>query len=245
MKSETKNLYIGSARSAALQKTVDLITGKLLAMGDFRGKRLLDVGCGDGTFTRILGTRFDEVFGIDVQEDGLESFRASTHDDPRFFIENMSASELRYPDISFDTVVTIETLEHVPDLAGAAKQIARVLKSGGELLITVPNRWFPFENHGIRIGRWEKHGRIPLLTYFPWLHQKLALARVFTVAMLDGLFIENGFSRTAVTYAWPTFEHGGNSFQPFLKPLYGTMRAAEVSPLKFFGSSVIVRYVKR
>ena len=96
----------------------------------------------------------------------------------------------------------------------------------------------------MRIGTWERHGRIPFLTYLPWLHRRLSLARVFKVADLDSLFVAGGLKRVAVDYAWPTFEHGGNRLQPFLRPLFGLMRAMERSPVRLFGSSVIVRYVK-
>lgn len=205
---------------------------------------MLDVGCGDGAFTMELASPFKEVQGIDVQDVYLSRFRESVRADPKFTVSNMSASAMRFPDDHFDTVVTIETLEHVPDLNGAASEICRVLRCGGELLITVPNRWFPFENHGMRIGSREFGTRIPLLPYLPWLHRRLALARVFTVRDLDSFFARRGLKRTAVGYAWPTFEHGGNPFQPLLKPLFGIMRKMESSPLRMFGSSVIVRYVK-
>jgi hypothetical protein len=119
-----------------------------------------------------------------------------------------------------------------------------VLRSGGELLITVPNRWFPFENHGMRIGSREFATRIPLLPYLPWLHRRLSLARVFTVRDLDSLFVTRGLKRVAVDYAWPTFEHGGNPLQRFLRPLFGLMRWLEQSPLRLLGTSVVVRYVK-
>jgi 2-polyprenyl-3-methyl-5-hydroxy-6-metoxy-1,4-benzoquinol methylase len=139
---------------------------------------MLDIGCGNGSFTRALGTAFREVHGIDVQEHHLEQFRQSVQDDKRFVVSNMTASDMSFPDDFFDTIVTIETLEHVLDLPGAARGMVRVLRPGGELLITVPNRWFPCENHGIRIGSWNC-GRVPLLTYWPWMHSRLALARVF------------------------------------------------------------------
>ncbi len=239
-----QTLYVGAPRGAALSKTVELITGKLRRLGDFRGERLLDVGCGDGAFTQVLGNGFREVCGIDVQETYLEIFRERLKDNPRYAVVNMSASAMTFPDAHFDTIVTIETLEHVPDLPNAAREICRVIRQEGELLITVPNRWFPFENHGVKIGAWERHGRIPLLTYLPWLHRKISLARVFSVTDLDSLFVAGGLKRVAVDYAWPTFEHGGNRLQPLLRPFYGLMRALERSPVRCFGSSVIVRYVK-
>lgn len=239
------DLYVGAPRAKeAFGKTIEVITGHLLRLGTFSGERMLDVGCGEGGFTMVLGRRFREVHGIDVQESYLESFRAATAGDPRYTITNMSASAMTYPDAHFDTVVTIETLEHVPDLTGAAREIGRVLRPGGELVITVPNRWFPFENHGMRIGSWERHGRIPLLTYLPWLHRRISVARVFKAGELDALFTPHGLRRAGLGYAWPTFEHPGNRLQPLLKPLFGVMRAMEQSPLRMFGSSVIVRYVR-
>jgi len=238
-------LWVGASRDTSCRRTVEVITGKLRRLGEFpAGGRLLDVGCGEGTFTRVLANGFREVHGIDVQEHYLARFRETVKGDDRFSVLNMSASAMKFADDFFDSIVSIETLEHVPELAAAAAEISRVLRPGGELLITVPNRWFPFENHGIRIGSWQKHGRIPLLPYLPWLHRRWAMARVFTVRNLDSLFVPKGLTRVAVDYAWPTFEHSGNPFQGALRPLFGLMRTMESSPLRMFGSSVITRYVK-
>ena len=204
----------------------------------------MDIGCGDGSFTTMLSDDFNEVHGIDVQDNYLSAFRDLVRDCPRYIINNMSASEMTFPDGYFDKIVSIETLEHVPDLENAAHHIARVLATGGEFILTVPNRWFPFENHGIQIGQWKKAGRIPLLPYIPWLHKRFAQARVFTVRQLDRLFIPNGLKRVAVDYAWPTFEHGGNALQPFIKHFFRLMRVLEESPVRLFGSSVIVKYIR-
>ena len=220
-----------------------VFNSKLRGLSAFSGDRMLDVGCGNGEFTRNFGAGFRAVCGIDVQEPFLEQFRAAVRDEPRFSVLNMSASEMSFPNDYFDSIITIETLEHIPDLAGAAREIVRVMRPGGELLITVPNRWFPSENHGMKVGSWVC-GRVPLLTYWPWLHRRLALARVFTVRDLDSLFATKGLKRCAVDYLWPTFEHGGNPLQRFLKPLFGLMRKLENSPFRMFGTSVIVKYVK-
>jgi SAM-dependent methyltransferase len=246
MKEYAKTPVLGGARSAACSKTVEVFVRKLSRLGSFpRHGRMLDVGCGDGTFTMILGQNCKEVHGIDVQEPNLKLFREATKNTDKFVISNMSASSMTYPNEHFDTIVSIETLEHVPDLSGAASEICRVLKVGGELLVTVPNRWFPSENHGMRIANWQI-GRVPLLTYLPWLHRRFALARVFAVRDLDSLFVTRaGLKRVTVDYLWPTFEHGGNPFQSLLKPLFGLMRKLENSPLRMFGSSIVVRYVKK
>lgn len=245
---EEKVPFIGAPRDAAsCPRTVEVITAKLWRLGlpNAGGGRLLDVGCGDGLFTLVLGKHFREVHGIDVQEPFLARFREVVKNDARFTVSNVSAAAMPFSDSFFDTIVTIETLEHVEDLPKAATEIVRVLRPGGELFLTVPNRWFPFENHGVQIGAWRSGGRVPLVTYWPWLHRRIALARVFTVRALDRLFVPAGLTKTAVDYAWPTFEHDGNPFQKHLRPLFGLMRKLEDSPLRMFGSSVVVRYTKR
>lgn len=236
-------LFVGAPRDASMSKTIEVFVVKLREMGAFRGDRMLDVGCGNGDFTRELATGFREVCGIDVQETFLEQFRQRVGDDKKYVISNMSAAAMTFPDDHFDTIVTIETLEHVSDLSGAAAEMIRVLRPGGELLITVPNRWFPCENHGMKIGS-RSFGRAPLLTYLPWLHRRFSLARVFTVRDLDSLFQTRGLRRERVEYAWPTFEHGGNPFQRFLRPAFGLMRKLEHSPVRMFGTSVFVKYSK-
>jgi len=239
------HIFIGASRNAKFVRTVDVVVGKLAALSEWKGERLLDVGCGSGVFTSKFGQDFSEVWGIDVQDQYLAEFQAVALGQPKFHIAKMSASAMSFEDAYFDSIVTIETLEHVADLPSTCSELARVLKPGGELIITVPNRWFPCENHGMSIGEME-FGRVPLLTYFPSLHRRWANARVFRVKDIDNLLLPLGFRRVATDYLWPTFEHGGNRFQSLLKPLFGAMRIMEKSPmwLRMFGTSIIVKYTK-
>jgi SAM-dependent methyltransferase len=234
----------GNSRDETLTKTVSVFVQKLLPLSNWTGERLLDLGCGDGTFTIHFSKNYREIHGIDIQQKNLDAFARKTSGDPRLHLHNMSSSSMDFPDNHFDTIMTLETLEHVADLPGTAREIHRVLKPSGELLITVPNRWFPCENHGADIGPISIN-RAPLLTYLPPLHRRFARARVFKASDLDHLFHPLGLQRTATDYIWPTFEHGGNFLQPILKPLFGTMRKMENAPmpLKMFGASLVSRYL--
>lgn len=211
----------------------------------FVGGKLLDIGCGSGFFTRPLGAMFDEVHGVDVNSDSILEFNQLA---PTGFHGHLvSAANMHFADGYFDRIITIETLEHVDDLPATAHEAARVLRRGGELIITVPNRLYPIEGHGGRMFG-QEFSRIPFINWFPPIHDRVAKARVFTVASLDRLFVPLGFTRKAVAYMWPTFEHGGGAskihghIQRVARNLYPLMRTMETSPLRMFGSSVIVRY---
>lgn len=245
MKNDLKHVpFIGATRSSECAATLSVFENQLKKLSPLTGNRFLDIGCGDGTFTMKLGARFQEIHAIDVQDDNLRKFRNNIQGDSRFNIQNMSASAMRFPDNYFDTILSIETIEHLMELELSIKEIFRVPRPGGELIITCPNKLFPFENHGIRLFGREIHGRVPLLPWIAFLHNKFALARVFSVKSLNDLFSPLGFLQTGVVYVWPTFEHGGNPIQRFLKPLYGLMRQLEQSPIAKFGTSIVIRYLK-
>ena len=60
MKAVDKQI-IGATRDKSLGKTIEVFLEKLRGISNWQGQRLLDVGCGDGTFTLRLGENFSEV----------------------------------------------------------------------------------------------------------------------------------------------------------------------------------------
>jgi SAM-dependent methyltransferase len=233
---------LGHSRSDECGRTRDVYVGAIRESCRLEGRRLLDLGCGDGTFTIPLGETFEEVYGVDVQPANIERF-ARRAPSRKYRPLLMSAAALEFPDGHFDRIVSLEAFEHIDDMRRAAAECWRVLRPGGEFVVTAPNRWFPCENHGGRLlGR--EFGRLPLLTYLPPLHARFANARVFTVRGLDALFEGAGFRRIHVRWLWPTFEHGGNPLQRYLRPLFPVMRTMERSPLKFLGTSILAVYRK-
>lgn len=98
-----------------------------------RSPRLLDVGCGTGgTLDRLRP--YGEVVGLDLEPLALRFCRERGW---RTLVQG-SATALPFADNSFDAVVALDVLEHIPDDARAAAEIGRVLAPGGILLVTVP-----------------------------------------------------------------------------------------------------------
>lgn len=94
---------------------------------------LLDAGCGMGDLMRRLEESY-YVKGCDIAEPLLEIARERGLDVSNSFIEDMP-----YPDECFDAVVATDILEHVLDLNAALRELLRVLKPGGFLIVRVPN----------------------------------------------------------------------------------------------------------
>jgi len=170
------------------------------------GRRYLDVGCGNGFITELVAPAFDETVGLDVEETRLEDFRTHVGGKSNFKVLLMSAAKIEFPSEFFPFITSFEVLEHVPDLDASVREIVRVCRPGGIIVVSVPQVWFPFENHGVRIGRWHYPRKIPFLPYIRPLHRKWSLARVFSSAEMDRLFIQQGMELLGTSYVSPQFE---------------------------------------
>jgi SAM-dependent methyltransferase len=105
-----------------------------------RGGRLLDVGCGEGTFLRFAARHYD-VCGIDLDERSVARAAETLGDRvARLTLEDLAGSE---PEQAFDVATMFEVLEHVEDPVGALATVHRLLRPGGRLVLSVPNRLRP------------------------------------------------------------------------------------------------------
>jgi ubiquinone/menaquinone biosynthesis C-methylase UbiE len=101
---------------------------------------ILDIGCGNGLQTLLLGRKCKKVIGIDTSEEAIivARHRAS-------FLERRINSEFRCTRIEearfqegyFDKVFSISVIEHIPDYFGALREAYRVLKPGGQFVFSV------------------------------------------------------------------------------------------------------------
>jgi len=107
------------------------------------GDVVLDCGAGLGWVLKILGELYDcRLFGVDI--DPARLARARRELGPRASLATADIRALPFAPDTFDKIVLSEVLEHVEDDGAALREVARVLKPGGLLAITVPDRHYPF-----------------------------------------------------------------------------------------------------
>ena len=98
------------------------------------GPNVLDAGAGQGTMSTRLERLGYEVTSTDVSESAVEVLRARLSGP----VAKASVTDLPFDDESFDGAVLGEVLEHVEDDRGALDELARVLRPGGVLAVSVP-----------------------------------------------------------------------------------------------------------
>jgi ubiquinone/menaquinone biosynthesis C-methylase UbiE len=179
-----------------LERRLELID----AMGEFHGRRLLDVGCGNGAQTLRVLDRFDNVVALDVVPVHLQQLAAHLPPGARCEPILYDGGRMPFADASFDAVMSIETLEHVRDEQQTLREIHRVLEPGGTLVLSVPNKWWVFETHGadLPLLPWN---RVPFFSWLPpSLHTRWARARIYTRGRIETLVRNAGFDAVQTRY---------------------------------------------
>jgi len=170
----------------AVRKRLSFILNNL---EEGKDQMILDVGTGSGLYIHHLSCVGDCI-GIDVDVRSLQKAR-----NRNVQLARMVAEDLAFKNDTFDTVTMIEVLEHVANDQEVIRNIFKVLRLGGRLIVTAPNKLFPFETHGFRTGSKCYTMSVPLLPYLPeMLRKRFSNARVYIFPSIEKMLAEEGFS---------------------------------------------------
>jgi len=201
------------------------------------GKRILDVGCGLGTYVDKLRQYSDQVYGLDIEvERVMEGGR-------RFPNLLASAAEaLPVSENCFDILLLHEVLEHVEDDHRVVLEAYRVLKPGGRMVIFAPNRLYPFETHGIYWRGRYRFGNFPLVNYLPnRLREPLCPhVRTYTLKGLRRLLANLEHRIIVQTQIYPGYDNIVARYPQLGFALRRITYFLEETPLRIFGLSHFV-----
>jgi SAM-dependent methyltransferase len=197
-------------------------------------KRILDVGCGIGTYIKRLRAFSQDVYGVDVDPQKVDLARQQ--------LDNISlapAEELPFPDRHFDIVLLHEVLEHVRNDRQAVHEAYRVTQVGGRVVIFVPNRLYPFETHGVYWRGQYRSGNIPLINYLPSsIRDRLCPhVRAYTHANLRRLVRGCPHRVVVHTQIYPGYDNIAYRHPTIARLLRGVTYALEKTALRAFGLS--------
>jgi SAM-dependent methyltransferase len=201
------------------------------------GKRILDAGCGVGAFVSRFREFSDKVCGFDVER---PSVLRGIQEVPDLMLA--VAERLPYKDGTFDVILMHEVLEHVDDDLASLREMRRVLAPGGRLVAFCPNRLYPFETHGIFIGKKYIFGNMPFVNYLPdFLRNRLVPhARAYRKGQLRRIYRKAGLAAEVHSFVFPGFDHVMSRRKIVGRVLRWLLYPLENTGLRIFGLSHFV-----
>lgn len=110
------------------------MVAKALEDRQINGELLVDVGCGTGNLWSFVRHRFARYIGIDAVR--YEEFPREAE----FVCVDLDSGKASLPEDSADAVIAVETIEHLENPRAFMRELARLAKAGGILVVTTPNQ---------------------------------------------------------------------------------------------------------
>ncbi len=202
-----KNYYSEYLNGPALKQMI----------GNVKGRRVLDIGCGEGYCSRLFAKAGAEVTGIDISEALIKAAIEEEQRNPlgvKYFVAD--AARLNMLDLeSFDIAFCYMAMGDIEDYEGAIAEASRVLKTGGRFVVLMEHPCFVFPRvlDGKVVSGWKtrirEDGSKEYLYYwidsyfqrhsytFEWKHDRLPSS-----------FVTTGFHRTLSDYVNALIKHG-------------------------------------
>ncbi len=198
------------------------------------GRSVLDVGCGLGMYTAAFRRFTPAVFGVEIEFE-----RAAQACSRAAGVAVSPGERLPFADDTFNVVFSHEVIEHVADDVLAAREMVRVARPGGRIVVFCPNRWWPFETHG-HYWRGRYHfGNTPLINYLPdvWRNRLAPHVRVYTGRRLRSLFASLPVQVVVHLRIFPGFDNVAARHPALGRLVRGVTYALENTPLQVLGLS--------
>ncbi len=208
------------------------------------GKLVLDFGCGNGAQTMEFAGAGCSIIAADIGIENLSVLAGRLRE-----IGCTTVLPVHYDGVhlpvrpgSIDVVLSYEVIEHVEDEAAMLDELRRVLRPGGEMVISVPNKGWVFETHGadLPLLKWN---RVPFLSWLPHsIHGKIAHARIYRKKDIVPLLRSGGFRVVSAEYI--TAPMDVVKVDAIKRVLRSTIFRGDTTRISMFSTSILVHCAK-
>lgn len=171
---------------------------------------LVDVGCGDGVLMGRLASIFDRVIGVEADARAVGLAREMLMPWPNCTVLHVETAGLPLEDASADVITSADVIEHLTDPAQHLRDIGRVLKPGGALVLTTPQwradgRWDSrhereYRSEELRALLLEHFREVELRYYWPAIWSRFYATRPgWRLLKLMAIQLYNPFLRISAT----------------------------------------------
>lgn len=134
-----ESLYGRRYSEAQHRRTPNAVMTKVAELPILPGERVLEIGVGNRDIISHIKSCGGIAYGIDINPAAIQRVKEAV---PDANLVVADALKLPFPDETFDKVVSVHTLEHIPDLSQVFAELYRVTMPGGEQLHIFPSDWF-------------------------------------------------------------------------------------------------------
>ncbi|MGE4587624.1 MAG: class I SAM-dependent methyltransferase [Mangrovibacterium sp.] len=112
---------------------VELVLNKVASLKKM--KNVLELGCGNGTYSKVLAKKADSILATDLSDEMAEASKKRLKTYANIKVEKADCFNLPYPDNHFDTVFMANLIHIIPNPENAVRECKRVLKKEGSLIV--------------------------------------------------------------------------------------------------------------
>lgn len=103
-----------------------------------KNDKILDLGCGIGSILNFVQTKTDNVYGVDISENSLAIAKKHLSSFVKLSLQDIN-NKTNFPDNFFDIVLLTDVIEHISDRYSLMRELKRILKKDGIIVIVTPN----------------------------------------------------------------------------------------------------------
>lgn len=201
--------HVGTYKSET-NKRLKVVFEELLNGINIKNKKFLDAGCGLGYFSKVAVSKNASVTGIDIGDKLIDKCIKAVRE--ANFIEG-AVTQIPFKDKFFDIVLCTEVIEHVEEPIKAVRELFRVVKPGGYIIITTPNKIYKplfdmlsfskirrYQGNENWMYPWslrkiikDEGGKIKKEKYFNFIYPNKIFDQVENVGLLKYLMINQGY----------------------------------------------------